>query len=31
VPRPITGVRVTLEPTPGASEPSGAIVLARVQ
>jgi anti-sigma-K factor RskA len=31
VPRPITGVRVTLEPTPGASEPSGAIVLARAQ
>jgi hypothetical protein len=31
VPRPITGVRVTLEPTPGAPEPSGAIVLARVQ
>ena len=31
VPRPITGVRVTLEPTPGASEPSGVIVLARAQ
>jgi len=31
VPRPITGVRVTLEPTPGAPEPSGAIVLARAQ
>jgi hypothetical protein len=31
VPRPITGVRVTLEPTPGAPVPSGAIVLARAQ
>jgi hypothetical protein len=31
VPRPITGVRVTLEPTPGAPEPSGTIVLARAQ
>jgi|KBSSwiStaDraftv2_1062776.scaffolds.fasta_scaffold32232_3 hypothetical protein len=31
VPPPITGVRVTLEPTAGAAQPSGAIVLARVQ
>jgi len=31
VPRLITGVRVTVEPTPGAREPSGAIVLARAQ
>jgi len=31
VPRPITGVRVTLEPTPGARGPSGVIVLARAQ
>ena len=31
VPRPITGVRVTLEPHPGGSEPSGTIVLARAQ
>ena len=28
-PRPITGVRVTIESTPGAPEPSGTIVLAR--
>src|SRR4029077_3413596 len=27
VPRPLTGVRVTLESTPGAPEPSGTIVL----
>jgi len=31
VPRPITGVRVTLEPEPGRPEPSGTIVLARAQ
>jgi len=31
VPRPLTGVRVTLEPEPGRPEPSGAIVLARAQ
>ena len=30
-PRPLTGVRVTLEPAPGRPEPSGAIVLARAQ
>jgi hypothetical protein len=31
VPRPVTGVRVTLEPEPGRPAPSGAIVLARAQ
>jgi Anti-sigma-K factor rskA len=31
VPRPITGVRVTLEPEPGRPEPSGTIVLTRAQ
>lgn len=31
VPPPITGVRVTLEPEPGRTEPSGTIVLARAQ
>ena len=31
VPRPLTGVRVTIEPTPGRQEPSGQIVLARIQ
>jgi len=31
VPRPITDVRVTLEPQPGRAEPSGTIVLARTQ
>jgi hypothetical protein len=30
-PRPIVGVRVTLEPAPGRSEPSGPTVLARAQ
>ncbi len=30
-PRPLTGVRVTLEPAPGRPAPSGAIVLARAQ
>ena len=30
-PRPIVGVRVTLEPAPGRAEPSGPIVLAREQ
>jgi hypothetical protein len=30
-PRPIVGVRVTLEPAPGRPEPSGPIVLARAQ
>jgi hypothetical protein len=30
-PRPIVGVRVTLEPAPGRAEPSGPIVLARAQ
>jgi anti-sigma-K factor RskA len=31
VPRPITGVRVTLEPAPGKSTPSGTVVLSRAQ
>ncbi|HEX3645686.1 MAG TPA: anti-sigma factor [Vicinamibacterales bacterium] len=30
-PRPIVGVRVTLEPAPGRAEPSGPVVLARPQ
>ena len=30
-PRPLTGVRVTLEPAPGAQQPSGTVVLARTQ
>jgi hypothetical protein len=31
VPRPITGVRVTLEPEPGRAQPSGTTVLTRAQ
>jgi len=31
VPRPVVGARVTLEPLPGKSSPSGTVVLARAQ